>query len=346
MSTMGRGQPLFLLLQLLLVAVHNRTTAAHSEGGYFRIDCVDSETGRGVPLVQLKTSSYISYYTDSAGIVAFDEPGLLGQSVYFVVLSDGYAVNSTLPNTPKSEPGVLLDTTPGGRATITLLRTQPGQRMYRMSGGGIYRDSVLVGAGAPIPDPLIGAANVLGQDSLQAAVYKGKAYYFFGDTECPAGPRDTDCQHYGRYTTGATSCVPNVDAGCSIPPPLHYFASNSTRDDGGMAPNGRPNVASLRQWNPHGFAHPKPMLPGPLLNESTWVKSVAVVRDNGTERMFATYVCPSSNGAQGIAQWDDGTESFKPILSYSSLPGTQCVMSLAPEDERYIYYASPFANNR
>ena len=277
--------------------------------GYFRIDCLDAETGRGVPLVQLKTSSYISYYTDSAGIVAFDEPGLLGQTVYFVALSDGYELNATLPDAPASEPGVLLDTTPGGRATVILRRVQPGQRMYRMSGGGIYRDSLLVGASAPIADPLIGAANVLGQDSLLAAVYKGKAYYFFGDTECPAGPRDTDCQHYGRYTTGAWSCVPNgADASCSVPPSLHYFRSNSTRDPGGMAPDGKPDPASLRRWNAHGFAHPKPMLPGPLLNESTWVGSVLVVRHNGTigggeeeeeeERMYTTYVCPSSDGAQ------------------------------------------------
>eukprot|EP01050_Picozoa_sp_SAG11_P025707 SAG11_NODE_5893_length_1439_cov_1.877612_2_plen_91_part_00 len=40
-----------------------------------RIECVDSQTKRGVPLVQLTTSGYISYYSDSAGIVAFDEPG-------------------------------------------------------------------------------------------------------------------------------------------------------------------------------------------------------------------------------------------------------------------------------
>jgi hypothetical protein len=85
------------------------------------------------------------------------------------------SVDSTLPDAPKSEPGVLLDTAAGGSATIALRRTQPGQRMYRMSGGGIYRDSLLVGAPAPIADPLIGAANVLGQDSLLAAVYKGKA---------------------------------------------------------------------------------------------------------------------------------------------------------------------------
>ena len=50
----------------------------------FRIKCVDSATGRGVPLVQLTTSGYISYYSDSAGVVAFDEPGMLGLSLIHI----------------------------------------------------------------------------------------------------------------------------------------------------------------------------------------------------------------------------------------------------------------------
>ena len=58
----------------------------------FRIDCIDADTGRGVPLVQLKLPNYLSYYSDSGGVVAFDEPGLLGHVVYFVVLSDGYVM--------------------------------------------------------------------------------------------------------------------------------------------------------------------------------------------------------------------------------------------------------------
>merc|ERR1719197_1456745 len=95
----------------LLLSVTCFSNAVQS--GYFRIDVIDGETGRGVPLVQLKTSSYISYYTDSNGIVAFDEPGLLGLSVYFVVLSDGYTYANSWPGTPNSDPGVLLETRAG-----------------------------------------------------------------------------------------------------------------------------------------------------------------------------------------------------------------------------------------
>ena len=56
----------------------------------FRIQVVDDETGRGVPLVELTTVNNIRYFTDSNGIVAFDEPGLMNQSVFFHVQSHGY----------------------------------------------------------------------------------------------------------------------------------------------------------------------------------------------------------------------------------------------------------------
>ncbi len=64
---------------------------------------------------------------------------MMDMPVYFVVHSDGYLFNASLPGTPKSEPGLLLTTTPGGRATVVLNRTQPAERLYRMTGGGLYR---------------------------------------------------------------------------------------------------------------------------------------------------------------------------------------------------------------
>lgn len=115
----------------------------------FRIEVVDAATKRGVPLVQLTTSGYISYYSDSAGIVAFDEPGMLGHSVFFMVRTDGYINADQMTcgfERACAQPGVLLPTTPGGRATIYLNRTQPAERLYRLTGGGLYRDSVIAAA--------------------------------------------------------------------------------------------------------------------------------------------------------------------------------------------------------
>ena len=58
--------------------------------GYAALQVVDGETGRGVPCVQLRTSNDIRAYTDSAGLVAWDEPSLLNQPVFFSVETDGY----------------------------------------------------------------------------------------------------------------------------------------------------------------------------------------------------------------------------------------------------------------
>ena len=46
-----------------------------------RIQVVDEATGRGVPLVELRTVNQVRYVTDSNGVVAFDEPGLMGRKV-------------------------------------------------------------------------------------------------------------------------------------------------------------------------------------------------------------------------------------------------------------------------
>eukprot|EP00937_MAST-01D_sp_MAST-1D-sp2_P001444 g1444.t1 len=323
----------------------------------FRIDCIDAETGRGVPLVQLKLPNYLRYYSDSGGVVAFDEPGLLGRAVYFVVLSDGYQVVVDPPglarNEPGSEPGVLLNTEAGGRARVLLRRVQPAERMYRLTGAGLYRDTLLVGGAAPVAEPLLSTANVLGQDSLMAVPYRNRTLWFFGDTECAAGPRDTDCQHYGRFTTGATAALPRNTApnsnfnpnstpspstanalfpdayALAAPPSLAYFADTNASAPGGMAADGLPDAAQIALWNPGHFPHPKAMLAGPgrptrLFNRSTWVGSATVVRgagngtDTGDEHLYITYVCPTPGQPDslfGLARWDDGAEVFRPLPS-------------------------------
>src|ERR1700677_4619397 len=59
----------------------------------FRIQVVDEETGRGVPLVELRTVNQIRYVTDSNGVVAFDEPGLFDRKVFFTISSHGYEID-------------------------------------------------------------------------------------------------------------------------------------------------------------------------------------------------------------------------------------------------------------
>src|SRR5579884_4144178 len=68
----------FCFAGLLFVTFCCKAEPAPDPGRYFAIEVVDAQTGRGVPMVELKTTSSAVYYTDSNGLVAFYEPGLMG----------------------------------------------------------------------------------------------------------------------------------------------------------------------------------------------------------------------------------------------------------------------------
>jgi hypothetical protein len=71
---------------ILWACVDNRTS------DYFLIRVVDDQSGRGVPLVELKLQNEAEYWTDSAGVAALNEPSLHGRKVFVAVRSDGYEV--------------------------------------------------------------------------------------------------------------------------------------------------------------------------------------------------------------------------------------------------------------
>src|SRR6478672_4551304 len=163
---------------LLLAAL-----VAAEPGKPFAITVVDAKTGRGVPLVELKTVHGVRLVTDSNGIVAFHEPGLMDQTVFFHVSGHGYE----FPKDGFGLRGKKVDVTPGGSATLKMDRVNIAERLYRVTGAGIYRDSVLVGAKVPIKEPLLNA-QVLGSDTVMNAVYRGKLWWFWGDTLRPSYP--------------------------------------------------------------------------------------------------------------------------------------------------------------
>ena len=57
---------------------------------FFRIKVVDEQTERGVLLIELTTTNLLSYITDSHGVIAFYEPGLMGREVFFHISGHGY----------------------------------------------------------------------------------------------------------------------------------------------------------------------------------------------------------------------------------------------------------------
>ena len=144
---------------------------------YFQIEVLDEQTGRGVPLVELTTVHHLRFVTDNAGRIAFHEPGLLGRPLFFHLRSHGYEY----PRDGFGYAGTTLTPQPGGKATLRLRRLNVAERLYRITGEGLYRDSVLLGETTPLAEPL-GSGQVAGQDSAFAELYRGKVYWFWGDT--------------------------------------------------------------------------------------------------------------------------------------------------------------------
>lgn len=179
--TISRG--LFSALALMLPAL-----AAASAP--FAIHVIDESTGRGVPLVTLTTTNHIAHTSDSAGWIAFEEPGLMEREVFFHVVSPGYAVGKD----GFGYAGVRLTPKAGATAEVKVMRLNIAERLYRVTGQGIYRDSELLGKPAPLPRPNFNF--VMGQDSVQAVPWKGRLFWLWGDTNVahyPLGSFHSTC---------------------------------------------------------------------------------------------------------------------------------------------------------
>lgn len=142
-----------LLLGLLYLAAINSQAKLMAAEPYCQIRVVDEATGRGVPLVELETVNNICLVTDSAGNIAFHEPGLVGREVFFHVRSHGYEY----PADGFGIRGVRLKVVSGSSITLKLRRRNIAERLYRITGGGIYRDTLLLGEKPPIAEPVLNA---------------------------------------------------------------------------------------------------------------------------------------------------------------------------------------------
>ena len=109
----------------LLCSANGPMVYAQEQGDYFKIIVIDKETGRGVPLVELKTTNSIRYYTDNNGIIAFYEPGLMEQEVFFHIKSHGYVY----PVDWLGYSGTKLKVTKGDSALIEIERTNIAERL-------------------------------------------------------------------------------------------------------------------------------------------------------------------------------------------------------------------------
>jgi hypothetical protein len=285
--------------------------AAADPGRYFAIEVVDEQTGRGVPMVELQTTSGVRYYTDSAGLVAFDEPGLMGKKVFFGVSAHGYGF---APDGFGIR-GAVLEAKPGGGARLKVKRINIAERLYRITGQGVYRDTVLLGRMPPIAEPLLNA-EITGQDGVLNAVYRGKLYWFYGDTNRLA-------YALGNFSmTGATTELPEkIDP--SVGFDLKYFTG---RD---------------------GFARPM----APIGGEGVvWLFGLVVLPDeSGRERMLAYYQRRRGLEAvleNGFVVYDDKKDVFEKLktvaLDPPIIPTGYPFRVKEKDGTEFIYFTAPY----
>jgi hypothetical protein len=249
----------------------------------FRIHVIDEETKRGVPLVELEALTNRRYHTDSNGLVAITDPVLMNQTAFFYVRSHGYEFKKD----GFGIAGARLEVKPGGRAELRIERKNIAERLYRMTGGGIYRHTVALGEKPPIKQPLLNA-QVLGSDSVQMTTYKGKLHWFWGDTQRVSYP-------LGNFNTpGATSLLPaNGGLDPDVGVDLEYFVAKD------------------------GFAKGAAPMPGP---GPTWTTGLVVLHDaSGDEQMFAGYAKIRNMldvYERGLMVWDDAANEFRKVVAF------------------------------
>lgn len=274
-----------------------------SASDYCKIVVRDAQTGRGVPMVELRTTNERSFYTDSNGIVAFNEPGLMDRDVYFRIASPGYLAF-----------GQVLKTVRGATVPLRIWRINIAERLYRITGQGIYRDSILTGEPTPLKKPVLNA-DVMGQDTVKAVPYRGKIYWFYGDTNQVAGPLG----HFG--TAGAVSDLPG---------------------NGGLDPS---NGIDLNYFiGARGFSAPVLAIPGPGMK---WMFWTAVLPDaQGRPRLIARYRSMKSLGEMiegGLAIFNDQKQRFEPLASLPDfdphIPIDPFPISSGPAE--YLYFSAP-----
>ncbi len=271
------------------------------------IHITDAQTGRGIPLIELCTTSAVCFVTDSNGLIAVAEPAYWNRTVYFSMKTHGYQA----PKDFIGEPGQSMRITRGGRTDIRLTRTVAAERLYRVTGEGIYRDSILAGWKMPAAQPLLNS-SVMGLDTVMHSVWKGRMFWLFGDTNRISAS-------LGNFaTTCAQSALPAAPERFLD---LEYFTG---KDE---------------------FVKPMAAIPGPGMK---WMFALMTVRDrSGAERLIARYDRMKSLEEAydtGLAVFDEAAREFRPLVSFGAKP------ALAPygrptrvrlENVEYFYFSWP-----
>jgi len=302
-----------ILLLPLLIVIHSFQPRDANTSDCFKIRVVDSETGRGVPMVGLIPLSRQKYYTDSNGFIAFNEPGLMDRKVYFEIHSEGFRY----PMGKDGRRAVSLLCKAGDSALVEVVRTNVAERLYRSTGLGIYRDSYLLGESIPIDRPLLNA-QILGQDSNLATLYKGKLFWIWGDSFLPSA-------YHGNFSVAtATSEFPSK---------------------GGLNPEIGINYTYIT--DEEGAAKPMIHLGSPGYVWFDWL--INIKGEGGQEQLVAKYANVNSffqNYERGVAIYDDEKRIFESVKQVDEwMPyGHRCEHPFMGKSkaQEYVYLTSEF----
>jgi hypothetical protein len=278
----------------------------------FAIRAVDSVTLRGVPLVKFAPASGEAQWSDSQGMVAYCDPDSIGTAVTFTVTTDGYALASGTQ--------ITLTATAGGSQTVPLVREVAGECLYRVTGQGIYRDSILLGLKTPVAHPDINGL-VMGQDTPSTFVYEGTLYWLWQDTERAAYP-------LGNFdTSGATSVLP---------------------DDGGLSPDLGSNTTYFVDSN--GFSRGMvDTTADPMASSGQaagiWLGNIVPVVDSeGQPQIFGTYYANAKNPWSALAELDAGAAMFDYVADYPAgapIPAGRSNLVKDVGGTTYAYWSNP-----
>jgi hypothetical protein len=269
-------QSMRLLVATILCLATTVLATAATNLAPCRVEIGERGTGWPVPLVELRTTHNVRLVSDNAGVIAFDLPELMGRETWFDVIGHGYEI----PKDGFGYRGVRLKPEPGKTLRVEVTRTIIARRLGRITGAGLFAESQKLGDTLDWPE-----SGVLGCDSIQNAVHRGKLFWLWGDTTLA---------HYPLGIFDSTSATTPLQPLQKFEPPLKLKLDYFTDAKG--APRG---VAKMPGDGP------------------TWITGMTSVPDKtGQPRMVAAYtkVKPPLEAYQwGLCTWNDRTENFEQL---------------------------------
>lgn len=258
------------LIFLLFCCLHSSLPAED----LCKIKVVDESNGWPVPLVELKTTNNVRFYTDNAGVIAFDLPELMGVPTWFSIEGHGYNVKPD----GFGIRGVRLTPEPGKTLTVKVQRQLPAKRLGRITGGGLFGEAQRFGEFSDWKDQ-----GILGCDSVQITAHNGKLFWAWGDTTLPGYP-------LGLFDmlSGTTKLQPLE----SFEPPVQLRYDYFRKEDG----------------KPRAVAD----MPGPGPTWVSGYTDLP--DSNGKRRLVGTYIKvkpPLTAYESGLCVWNDDTENFE-----------------------------------